>query len=50
MNIVFLNLFEGGQAHTEREHREWLREAGFSDIVRDRLPDGVDVLIARKPR
>lgn len=49
MNIVFLNLFDGGQAHTEREHREWLQDAGFVDVTRDRLPDGVDVLIARKP-
>jgi cyclopropane fatty-acyl-phospholipid synthase-like methyltransferase len=49
MNMVFLNLFDGGQSHTEREHREWLREAGFVDVVRDRLPDGVDVLIARMP-
>jgi len=49
MNVVFLNLFDGGQSHTERDHRVWLHEGGFIDIERDRLPDGVDVLIARKP-
>jgi hypothetical protein len=32
MNLVFLNIYDEGQAYTEGDHRTWLVEAGFSDI------------------
>lgn len=32
-NLVFLNLYENGRAHTENEHRTWLETAGFGDIA-----------------
>jgi cyclopropane fatty-acyl-phospholipid synthase-like methyltransferase len=48
MNLVFINIFDGGQSYTEREHREWLAEAGFVEIVRERLPDGSDMMRAVK--
>ena len=51
-NLIFLNTFYVGESYTEREHREWLREAGFVDIERanfllnDSLSSGV--MTARK--
>jgi SAM-dependent methyltransferase len=32
LNLVFLSIYDYGQAHTEEEHRTWLAGAGFSDI------------------
>ena len=48
-NLFFLNVFDGGQAYTERQHREWIAEAGFDSIRRDQLPDGRSVIVAGKP-
>ena len=31
-NLVFLNVYEDGEAYTERELTSWLAEAGFGDI------------------
>ena len=28
------SIYDQGQAYTEREHREWLAEAGFTDFER----------------
>lgn len=47
-NVVFLNVFPGGRAYTESEHREWLSEAGFVDVVREAHPDGRGSIRARK--
>ena len=44
-NILMINLYEGGQLYTEKEHKDWLTEAGFEDIQR-----GPDMgFVARKP-
>lgn len=48
LNLVFLNLYDNGQAYTEAEHREWLQKAGFADIRRSVLPDGSTLVTARK--
>ena len=32
LNLAFLSLYDEGQSYTEREHRMWLAEAGFTDI------------------
>ena len=48
-NLVYLNIYDEGQAYTEREHREWLKEAGFEDFERKILPDGFSLVRARKP-
>lgn len=32
-NLVFINVFEGGQAYTTDEYEEWLQNAGFSEIT-----------------
>jgi hypothetical protein len=45
-----LNIYDEGQAYTEREHREWLEEAGFDDFERKTLPDGFSMVRARKAK
>ena len=47
-NIFFLNVYDGGQAYTEQEYRDWLVEAGFENITRDIQPEGHSILFARK--
>ena len=49
-NLVYLNIYDQGQAYTEREHREWLTEAGFADFERKILPDGFSMVRARKTK
>jgi hypothetical protein len=48
-NVVFLNIFDDGRAYTEGEHRTWLTTAGFAEIERVSLPEGVSIMTARKP-
>lgn len=48
-NLVFINIYDGGQAYTERQHRDWLTEAGFGDIERVANPNGSSIVSARKP-
>lgn len=44
-NILMINVYDGGQLYTEKEHMDWLTEAGFEDIQR-----GPDMgFVARKP-
>jgi cyclopropane fatty-acyl-phospholipid synthase-like methyltransferase len=47
-NLSFLNLYYAGEAYTERQHRDWLCEAGFGDIERTSVAVK-DLLTARKP-
>lgn len=47
-NLAFLNVYQAGQAYTEGEHRAWLATAGFQDLERGRLPNGMQFLRARK--
>jgi Arc/MetJ-type ribon-helix-helix transcriptional regulator len=49
-NLVYLNIYDQGQAYSEREHREWLTEAGFADFERKILPDGFSMVRARKTK
>ncbi|MCY4498481.1 MAG: methyltransferase [Rhodospirillaceae bacterium] len=48
-NLVFLNIYDGGQAYTVGEHRTWLRNAGFPDFEMFTRPDGRSVITATKP-
>ncbi len=48
-NLYFLNIYDGGQAYTEQQHRDWLAEAGFGNTERTLLPDGRSIIVARKP-
>ncbi len=47
-NIIFLNLYDEGQAYTEQEYQDWLIEAGFEDFDRVILPTGHSIVKARK--
>jgi SAM-dependent methyltransferase len=49
VNLVFLNIYEGGQAYTEQEYRAWLAAAGFVAFERFLQPGGTSILRARKP-
>jgi hypothetical protein len=46
--LLALNLYEGGQAFTERQHRDWLVSAGFASMERRMLPNGYSLLSAQK--
>jgi hypothetical protein len=48
VNLFFINVFDGGQAFTEGEHRTWLTEAGFENIKREILPDQLSIITAKK--
>jgi ubiquinone/menaquinone biosynthesis C-methylase UbiE len=50
-NLVFLNIYDHGQAYTEQEYHGWLAEAGFVDFERVSLPSEPknSILTARKP-
>jgi hypothetical protein len=48
-NLVFINVYDEGQAYTEHEYRSWLTEAGFTDIERVKLAGGQSLITARKP-
>ena len=52
MNLIFLNLYDQGQAHTEGEHRIWLTEAGFSEIdfQYGAARAGASIVVARKAK
>jgi len=51
-NLLFINMFDAGEAHTERDHRLWLGQAGFVEIERGGflLPGGEGVMSARKAK
>lgn len=47
-NLLFLNVYDRGEAYTEHEHRVWLDEAGFEHVERALLPDGNSFIKAQK--
>ena len=48
-NLLALNSFDAGGAHTERAHREWLTAVGFVETDRISLAEGISIMTARKP-
>ena len=48
VNMVFLNFYDQGRAHTEAEHRGWLQAAGFASFERIQLARGYSAIAARK--
>jgi enterochelin esterase-like enzyme/precorrin-6B methylase 2 len=48
INLFFINVYDGGQAFTEREHRTWLAEAGFENVERMVLPNQLSLITANK--
>ncbi len=45
-NIVFLNIYDEGEAYTESEYRAWLKDAGFGNFERILLPLGYSLIRA----
>lgn len=48
-NVMFLNIYDDGQAYTESEYRAWLRDAGLADIARRELAGGYSIMHGIKP-
>ncbi len=46
-NLVFINFYDAGLAHTEGEHRQWLEAAGFTDIQWSTLDAAALITAAR---
>ena len=44
VNVMFLNVYEDGQAWTEAEYREWFGAAGLLDVTRQPLAGGYSVM------
>lgn len=44
VNVMFLNVYEDGQAWTEAEYREWFDAAGLVDVTRQPLAGGYSVM------
>lgn len=47
-NLVFINIYRHGMAHSEGDHRAWLEAAGFVDVRRMTMPGGLGLVTARK--
>jgi ubiquinone/menaquinone biosynthesis C-methylase UbiE len=49
-NMACMNYYERVPAeYTEQEYKNWLAEAGFEQIDRDKMPNGDGVITAKKP-
>ena len=48
-NVMFLNIYDDGQAYSEGEYRGWLRAAGLLDIQRRELAGGYSIIHGIKP-
>jgi cyclopropane fatty-acyl-phospholipid synthase-like methyltransferase len=49
-NLAFINTYDAGESYTEKEHRDWLSDAGFVDVQRANflVADGSGLMTARK--
>ena len=48
MNVIFLSMFDDGQAYTESEYRGWLGEAGFAHVTWEPYLMGNSLIRAQK--
>jgi predicted O-methyltransferase YrrM len=48
LNLVFINVYDEGQAYTEQEYKDWLVEAGLVNFARINVPNGGSWLTAQK--
>jgi cyclopropane fatty-acyl-phospholipid synthase-like methyltransferase len=48
LNLIFMSLFEGGEAYTEAQYRHWLTDAGFGDIAREQYASGYSLFTGHK--
>jgi ubiquinone/menaquinone biosynthesis C-methylase UbiE len=49
MNLLFLNIYDEGQAYTEQEYYTWLTAAGFTGMARVSLTGTASLITAYKP-
>lgn len=47
-NVMFLNVYDDGQAYTESEYRGWLADAGLGAVTRHELAGGYSVMVGTK--
>jgi hypothetical protein len=47
-NVMFLNVYEDGQAYTESEYRGWFEAAGLTDLARLPMAGGYSIYSGRK--
>ena len=47
-NLIFMGMFDDGQAYTDSEYSRWLTNAGFADISREPYLMGNSLITARK--
>ena len=48
VSLIHMNGSDQGQAYTQREHEDWLSEAGFSEFERVVISGGFSIMTARK--
>ncbi len=48
VNVMFLNVYDDGQAYTESEYRAWFAQAGLADVTRTPLSGGYSIMHARR--
>ena len=48
MNMMFLNVFDDGQAYSESDYATWLNNAGFADIAFEPFLAGNTLICAKK--
>jgi hypothetical protein len=49
-NVNFLNIYNGGQAYSESEYKEWLTAAGFENFETNLVPGHDGIITARKKK
>ena len=49
-NLVYINVYDEGQAYTEQEYKDWLEKTGFDSFRRTILADGTSIITARKTK
>ncbi len=50
VNVMFLNVYENGQAYTESEYRAWFAAAGLEAVTRLPIGGGYSIMTGVKPR
>lgn len=44
VNVMFLNVYDDGQAYTEAEYRAWFEQVGMRDVTRKPLSGGYSIM------
>lgn len=48
VNVMFLNVYDHGQAYTEDEYRQWFDAAGLNEVKRVELAGGYSIMHGKK--